>query len=88
MVYGLLGTLFFATALQRGSVTAAAALVFTVETVVPALVGVAFLGDSTRGGAGFAVVALVGFVTTVGASIALARRSEPLPREPAVAPRG
>jgi drug/metabolite transporter (DMT)-like permease len=77
--YGLLGTLLFATALQRGSVTAAAAIVFTVETVVPSLIGIAFLGDHAR--SGFLLVAVLGFVTTVGGSIALARRSEPLPRE-------
>src|SRR5690349_12197298 len=35
--YGILGALLFATALQRGSVTAAAALVFTIETVVPSI---------------------------------------------------
>jgi hypothetical protein len=79
LAYGLLGVLFFASALQRGSVTAAAALVFSVETVIPSLIGIAFLGDGTR--SGFAPVAALGFVTTVGASIALARRSEPLPRE-------
>lgn len=79
VVYGVLGALFFASALQRGSVTAAAALVFLVETLVPSLIGVAFLGDRTRNG--FAFVAALGFVTAVGASIALARRSEPLPRE-------
>jgi hypothetical protein len=78
--YGILGVLFFATALQRGSVTAAAALVFTVETVVPSILGVAFLGDRARHD--FAPVAVLGFVATLGASIALARRSEPLPREP------
>jgi hypothetical protein len=78
--YGILGALLFATALQRGSVTAAAALVFSVETVVPSILGLAFLGDRAR--AGFALVAALGFVATLGASIALARRSEPLPREP------
>jgi hypothetical protein len=78
--YGVLGTLLFATALQRGSVTAAAALVFSVETVLPSLIGLAFLGDQAR--SGFAAVAAVGFVVTVAASIALDRRSEPLPREP------
>ena len=78
--YGLLGALLFATALQRGSVTAAAALVFTVETVVPSILGIAFLGDRAR--AGFAPVAALGFIATVGASVALARRSDPLPREP------
>jgi hypothetical protein len=79
-VYGILGVLLFATALQRGSVTATAALVFSVETIVPAILGLAFLGDRAR--AGFVPVAALGFVATLGASIALARRSEPLPREP------
>jgi hypothetical protein len=76
--YGVLGALLFASALQRGSVTAAAALVFSVETIIPSLIGIAFLGDATR--SGFALVAALGFVLTVGASMALARRSEPLPR--------
>jgi len=79
VAYGILGVLLFATALQRGSVTAAAALVFTVETIVPSLLGVVFLGDRAR--AGFAPIALLGFVATLGASVALARRSEPLPRD-------
>jgi hypothetical protein len=78
-VYGVLGALLFATALQRGSVTAAAALVFSVETVVPSLIGLAFLGDRAR--PGFGAVAFIGVALAVGASIALARRSEPLPRD-------
>jgi len=77
--YGVLGMLLFATALQRGSVTAAAALVFSVETVVPSVIGLAFLGDHARPHLGAAAV--LGVVVTVAASIALARRSEPLPRE-------
>jgi len=76
-VYGVLGTLLFATALQRGSVTAAAALVFSVETVVPSGIGLAFLGDHAR--PHFLTAALAGVVASVGASITLARRSEPLP---------
>jgi hypothetical protein len=76
--YGVLGALLFATALQRGSVTAAAALVFSVETIVPSMIGLAFLGDHARPHLG--VIAFSGFIVTVGASIALARRSEPLPR--------
>jgi hypothetical protein len=78
--YGVLGILLFATALQRGSVTAAAALVFSVETVIPAIVGLTVLGDHAR--PGFAAVAALGFLITVGSSMALARRSEPLPRHP------
>jgi len=79
-LYALLGVLLFATALQRSSVTAVAALVFLVETVIPSTIGLVFLGDRAR--PHLAVVAVLGFVVTVAASVALARRSEPLPREP------
>ena len=48
--YGLLASLLFATALQRGSVTTATALTFAVETVVPTAVGLALLGDRARPG--------------------------------------
>jgi hypothetical protein len=78
--YAVLGVLLFATALQRSSVTAVAALVFLVETVVPSAIGLFFLGDRAR--PHLAVAAAAGFILTVGASIALARRSEPLPRDP------
>ncbi|HTD50482.1 MAG TPA: hypothetical protein VK771_07780 [Acidimicrobiia bacterium] len=78
--YGVLGALLFATALQRSSVTSVAALVFLVETVVPSAIGLCFLGDRAR--PHLAVAAAAGFVLTVGASVALARRAEPLPREP------
>jgi len=80
VLYALLGVLLFATALQRTSVTAVAALVFLVETVVPSTIGLVFLGDHAR--PRLAVVAVLGFVVTIAASITLARRSEPLPREP------
>ena len=78
--YGVLGVLLFATALQRSSVTAVAALVFLVETVVPSTIGLVFLGDHAC--PHLAVIAALGFVVTIAASISLARRSEPLPREP------
>jgi hypothetical protein len=74
--YGILGTLLFATALQRGSVTAVSALVFSTETVLPSIVGLAFLGDQTR--TNFEAVAALGVLVTVSAAIALAQRSEPL----------
>jgi len=70
LALGGLGMLLFTTALQRGSVTSATALTFAVETIVPAGVGLAFLGDSTR--PGFAPVAAVGFVLTIAGSLALA----------------
>ncbi|HEV7523538.1 MAG TPA: hypothetical protein VGP92_01150 [Acidimicrobiia bacterium] len=75
VVYGACGLLMFASALQRASVTAASAVTFAVETVVPSIVGLAALGDHTR--PHFQVVAVVGFGLTVGASMALARYSEP-----------
>ncbi|MGW4397350.1 hypothetical protein ACWEHA_18865 [Amycolatopsis nivea] len=79
-VAGALAMLFFATALQRGSVTTATAMMVLGETVMPSLIGVLLLGDRTR--PGFAVVALIGFVLAVAAALALARFGEP---EPAVA---
>ncbi|MBB1151785.1 hypothetical protein [Amycolatopsis dendrobii] len=82
-VAGALAMLFFATALQRGSVTTATAMMVLGETVMPSLIGVLLLGDRTR--PGFAVVALIGFVLAVAAALALARFGEP---EPAVAAAG
>ncbi|WP_336157834.1 hypothetical protein [Amycolatopsis sp. VC5-11] len=79
-VAGALAMLFFATALQRGSVTTATAMMVLGETVMPSLIGVLLLGDRTR--PGFAVVALIGFVLAVAAALALTRFGEP---EPAVA---
>ena len=81
--YGVLGTLLFATALQRGSVTAAAALVFSVETVIPSIVGLAFLGDHARPHLG--AVAVLGFIVTVGASIAAGAALRAAPSRPAAA---
>lgn len=70
VVHGGLGMLLFTTALQRGTVTRATSLTFAVDTVVPAGVGLALLGDSTR--PGFAAIAAVGFVLTVAGALALA----------------
>ena len=70
LAHGALGMLLFTTALQRGSVTTAVALTFAVETVVPAVIGLAFLGDRTR--AGYAPIAVLGFVLTIAGTLALA----------------
>jgi drug/metabolite transporter (DMT)-like permease len=75
LVLGGLGLLLFTTALQRGSVTSVTAVTFAVETIVPAGVGLAFLGDTTR--PGFALTAAVGFVLTIGGSLALATAAPP-----------
>lgn len=70
-IYGLISLLAFATALQRGSVTVVSAVTFAVETVVPALIGIVFLGDAAR--AGLWGVAIAGFILTVVSAIVLAR---------------
>ena len=81
--FGLLGTLLFATALQRGSAISTAAITFSVETVGPAAVGLAALGDRARPGYGWPAAA--GFALTVIGAICLARYAEPAPEpEPAV----
>ncbi|WP_329062094.1 DMT family transporter [Amycolatopsis sp. NBC_01480] len=79
-VAGGLAMLFYATALQRGSVTTSTAMMVLGETVLPSLIGIVLLGDRTR--PGFALVAVAGFVLAVTAALALARFGEPAPIEP------
>ena len=69
--YGVIGLLLYAAALDRGSVTTATAILFAVETVLPAGIGLALLGDRAR--SGFAGVAAAGFACTLGGAMALAR---------------
>ena len=47
---GIVSFVFYATALEGGSVTVATAAVVLAETLPPALIGVVFLGDGTRPG--------------------------------------
>ena len=47
---GPIGMLLFALALQRVAVTTVTALVLSVETVIPSILGLAFFGDTVRGG--------------------------------------
>jgi drug/metabolite transporter (DMT)-like permease len=72
--YAAVALYAYAAALQRGRVTVVAAVTFAVETVVPALIGLALLGDAAR--PGWAPVAAVGFVLTLGAAVRLARLAE------------
>jgi drug/metabolite transporter (DMT)-like permease len=74
VVAGSLAFLCLTNALQRGSVTVVTALMVVGETVLPAVIGVALLGDGTR--RGFGPVALLGFLAAVGAALALARFGE------------
>ena len=71
---GIVSFLLYATALEGGSVTTATAAVVLTETVPPAVVGVLFLGDTTRHG--LAGVAALGFVLAVVCALALARFGE------------
>jgi drug/metabolite transporter (DMT)-like permease len=78
---GLAGFMLLTSALSRGSVTTAVAGMVVGETVGPALVGVVWLGDQTRAGLGWLVVA--GFVVAVFATLALSRFGEaPEPAKP------
>ena len=71
---GALAFLCLTTAMQRGSVTMVTALMVVGETVLPAAIGVALLGDRTR--PGYGPVAVLGFLAAVGAALALARFGE------------
>lgn len=71
---GIVSFLFYATALEGGSVTVATAAVVLAETMPPALIGVIFLGDQTRPGLGPAAVA--GFLLAVASAVMLARFGE------------
>lgn len=71
---GVLAMLCFATALQRGSVTAATAALTIGETVLPAFIGLALLGDESKPGLG--PVAVAGFVAAIAGALVLARFGE------------
>lgn len=71
--------LLLTSALQRGSVTAATAGLVLGETIGPAAVGVAWLGDRTRDGLTWLAVA--GFAVAVAGALALARFGEPPERD-------
>ena len=71
---GIVSFMLYAAALDGGSVTTATAAVILAETMPPALIGVMFLGDSTR--RGLTVVAVLGFALAVICAVALARFGE------------
>jgi drug/metabolite transporter (DMT)-like permease len=71
---GIISFMFYATALEGGSVTVATAGVVLAETIPPAIIGVIFLGDQTR--PGLAGVAWAGFFLAVASAVMLARFGE------------
>lgn len=71
---GIVSFVFYASALEGGRVTVATAAVVLAETLPPAVIGVAFLGDKTRPGLG--PVAVIGFVVAVASAVMLAKFGE------------
>lgn len=71
---GIVSFVFYATALEGGSVTVATAAVVLAETLPPAIIGVVFLGDRTR--PGLEPAAIVGFLLAVTSAVMLARFGE------------
>jgi drug/metabolite transporter (DMT)-like permease len=76
---GIVSFLLYATALEGGSVTTATAAVILAETAPPALIGILFLGDTTR--RGLTAVAVLGFALAVVSALALARFGEATERD-------
>ncbi|GAA3575847.1 hypothetical protein GCM10022197_36170 [Microlunatus spumicola] len=74
VVQGVLGTVFFALALQRGAVTTVTAVTFVLELVVPSLLGLWLFGDGVLPGQ--APLAVLGFVLAVGGTVSLVRFAE------------
>lgn len=77
VMHAALALTAYAIALERGRVTTVAAITFAVETVVPAVIGLVWLGDAVRPGLLWAGLAALGFALSLGGSIALASHAEP-----------
>jgi drug/metabolite transporter (DMT)-like permease len=77
VIAGVLAGWFYASAMQRGGVVSATAMMLVGETVPPAVIGVVLLGDHTRHG--WLPVAALGFVIAVAGALALARFGEVAP---------
>jgi drug/metabolite transporter (DMT)-like permease len=71
---GVISFLFYASALEHGDVTVATAATVLTETVLPSIVGVMFLGDTTRHG--LVDVAAAGFALAIVGAVTLARFGE------------
>jgi drug/metabolite transporter (DMT)-like permease len=68
-LFGVTGFWLYSVALQRASVTAATAPLVLLETLVPAVVGLAVFGDGVR--SGWWPVAVFGFALSTGAALVL-----------------
>lgn len=70
IAYSGLGMLFFSIALQRTTATTVNAVAVALQTVAPAAIGIALLGDGVR--AGFWPLMIAAMVTTLIGAVALA----------------
>ncbi|KNB51165.1 hypothetical protein [Streptomyces caatingaensis] len=75
LVSGIVGMYLHTVALQIGSVNGATAALVVGETILPGIIGVLLLGDASR--AGFAWMAVLGFVLAVAGAVAVAWFGEP-----------
>lgn len=71
LLAGLLAFLLYSLAMQRGSVTTTTAALVITQTGIPAVLGVALLGDRVR--PGWAVPAVLGFVVALAGTALLSR---------------
>ena len=83
IVAGVAAAWFYTSALQRGGVVAATAMMLLGETLPPSVIGVWLLGDSAR--PGWVPAAIAGFGIAVAGALVLARFGELQP-EPAKEP--
>ncbi|MET0693029.1 MAG: hypothetical protein ABWY56_03815 [Propionibacteriaceae bacterium] len=74
VVHGVIGTIFFALALQRGAVTSITAITFVVEMVVPSAIGLLLFGDSVH--SGLEIYAALGFGLAIAGTLSLMRFAE------------
>ena len=92
LAYGLVGLLLFTIALQRSHASVIGASTTAAQSIVPIVVGIAFLGDTPRNGAW--AVAVAGMVLTLAGTLAVAGTkvvpdpsgSAPAPRPPGSGP--
>lgn len=72
--HGLLGTVYYALALQRGAVTVVTSVTFMTEMVVPSIIGLLIFGDTVHPGHG--LFAGLGFALAIGGTVAVVRFAE------------
>lgn len=83
---GVAATAVFALALQKGTATTVAAVMFSTNTVLPATLGLTLLGDFFRPGR--AEIGALGFMLAVAGAIAVAHYSQRAAEQPSAAPAG